>query len=159
MSKKITNSKTNKNSAKHKSTKTKTKHKSIELSDSDKSNIENDIGVLDYAEQKSLMNAFRTSMDTKSKKKKSNQSYIGFQAETIPKSLRELLEIKTEQLPRPTVTTLLYKYIEKNNLYEIDKKIISPNKELKQIFGINKNDKITFFNLQCWLNKVYNNNV
>lgn len=77
----------------------------------------------------------------------------------VPEPLQNLLELDNTPLSRSHVTKLMYKYVKENKLYSPDtKKIIIPNKEMKDIFGIKKNDVMKFENFQTWLKKVYNEN-
>ncbi|AYV85485.1 MAG: putative swib domain-containing protein [Satyrvirus sp.] len=76
--------------------------------------------------------------------------------EKIPESLRKLLKIKEDMLPRSKITELLYQYFTNNKMYDETKKnVIIPNAKIKKIFGIAENDVINFYNLQAWLKKVY----
>jgi chromatin remodeling complex protein RSC6 len=75
----------------------------------------------------------------------------------VPVPLQKLLKLDNQPLARSNVTKLMYKYIRENNLYSPEtKKIIIPNKEMRTIFGIKKNNVMEFENFQTWLKKLYN---
>jgi hypothetical protein len=77
----------------------------------------------------------------------------------VPASLRHLLNLNDTHLSRSDVSKLVYRYIEKNKLYSPKtRKIIIPNKAMKNVFGMKDNDTIKFENFQTWLKKVYNEN-
>ena len=62
-------------------------------------------------------------------------------------------------MPRSKITVLMYQYFTDNNMYDTTtKKEIIPNKKIKEIFGVKKDDVINFYNLQTWLKKVYDEN-
>lgn len=118
-----------------------------------------------YIQQKRLMGDLKDLMTLHNKEikiitkmKKGNSGKLsGFnKPEKVPESLRDLLDLEDKEIARSKVTKILYKYFEDNNMYdEHTKKQIIPNKEIRQIFGMKKNDMITFYNLQTWLKKVY----
>ena len=61
-------------------------------------------------------------------------------------------------IARTDVTKALIDYINKNNLQNSDnKQIIIPDEKLKTLLGINDNDKVTYFNLQKYMNKHFIN--
>lgn len=76
--------------------------------------------------------------------------------EPIPLKIRELLNIDKEVCSRLEVTKHIYKYINKNNMYDSKKKEIIPDKRMRRVFGIKDNDKVNFYNLQFWIKRVYN---
>ena len=90
---------------------------------------------------------------TKKRNNKNNKP-SGF---AIPTKLSdEMLEFlgleKDVKVPRNEVLKLINKYIVENNLREEkDKRIILPDKKLKKLLNIKKNDKVTYFNLQSFL--------
>lgn len=91
---------------------------------------------------------------------KNSGRHSGFnKPEPIPPSLRNLLKIDENILPRSKVTRLMYKYFTDNNMCSIKtKRDIIPNNEIKRIFGMKRDDVINFYNLQTWLKKVYDEN-
>lgn len=92
------------------------------------------------------------------KKGNSNSGkHSGFnKPEAVPECLVELLEIEEEFLPRSQVTKLLYQYFKENNMYNEDnKRIIVPNRAIRKIFGMSRDDELNFYNLQTWLKKLY----
>lgn len=122
-----------------------------------------------YIEQKKLMNDMRElksihkkeiKLSIKSGNRSNSGKHTGFnKPEPVPSSLKKLLKIDEDLLPRSKITSLLYKYFTDNKMYNAKtKKQIVPNDKIKKIFGMKKEDTITFFNLQTWLKKVYNEN-
>ena len=76
--------------------------------------------------------------------------------EPVPEALIELFEIDDKNLPRSVVTTLFYKYLKDNKLYDTKtNKQIVPDDKLIEIFGIKKGETMDFYNIQKWLNKLY----
>ena len=75
----------------------------------------------------------------------------------IPSSLSdEMLDFlgleKGIKVPRNEVLKLINKYIVENELrQEEDKRNILPDKKLKKLLNVKKNDKVTYFNLQSYL--------
>jgi len=120
-----------------------------------------------YLEQKKLMNDLRELSNLHKKElkllskngpRKNISKFTGFnKPQPVPESLRTLLKLnENDQLPRSKVTSLLYKYFTDNKMYNKNtKKEILPNDKIRKIFGMKKNDTITFYNLQTWLRKLY----
>lgn len=119
-----------------------------------------------YVQQKKLMADLKELMNIHKKEiklvsKSGNRSNSGKNSgfnkpEIVPLSLRKLLNIDDEMLPRSKVTGLMYKYFTDNKMYNSKtKKEIIPNNKIKKIFGMTDDDVITFYNLQTWLKKVY----
>lgn len=118
-----------------------------------------------YEEQKKLMDDLNKLLTVQKETKLSNYSGNRISSvkitnfnnpERVPESLAKLLDIKEKMLPRSKITNLIYEYFTDNNMYDTkNKKEIIPNAEIKNIFGMGKNDIITFYNLQTWLKKVY----
>jgi hypothetical protein len=53
----------------------------------------------------------------------------------------------------------MYQYFTDNKMYNTKtKKEIIPNEKIREIFDMNDDDVINFYNLQTWLKKVYNKN-
>ncbi len=122
-----------------------------------------------YLEQKKLINDFRELKATHKKEIKSisrsntrssTGKLTGFnKPEPIPASLRSLLKIKEDMLPRSKITNLIYQYFTDNKMYNTKtKKEIIPDSHIKKIFGMKDGDVINFYNLQTWLKKVYDEN-
>jgi len=58
------------------------------------------------------------------------------------------------QMARTDVAKALTKYIKSNNLqFSENKQIILPDEKLKTLLGVTTDDKITFFNIQKYMNK------
>lgn len=122
-----------------------------------------------YVQQKKLMNDLKEliilhkkeiKLTTKIGNRANSGKLSGFnKPEAVPPSLKKLLKIKEDALPRSTVTKLMYKYFTDNKMYNSKtKKEIIPNAKIKEIFNMNDDDVINFYNLQTWLKKVYNEN-
>jgi chromatin remodeling complex protein RSC6 len=93
-----------------------------------------------------------------SKKPRGNAGkYSGFnKPEYVPPSLRKLLNIDEDMLPRTEVTKRLYSYFNYNNMYsKSSARVVIPDDRVRRIFGMTEDDTLTFFNLQTWLKKVY----
>jgi chromatin remodeling complex protein RSC6 len=75
----------------------------------------------------------------------------------VPQSIIDLLKLSAdEELPRTQVTKLIYGYIKEHNLQvPEDKRTINPNKELKTLFKLGKNEQISFYNIQTHIKKLY----
>lgn len=151
------------------SSKNKTPEKSIDISFEEKlENIRESLRE-NYAQQKKLMNDLRELLSLHKKDIKLVKSNVctntgkhsGFnKPESVPDALKKLLGIEEESMPRSKVTALLYKYFTENNMYNTKtKKEIIPNQKIKKIFGMQDGDTITFYNLQSWLKKIYQQSV
>lgn len=85
---------------------------------------------------------------------KNSGKHSGFnKPQPVPEKLRTLLEIDETDLPRSTVTSLMYQYFRSNDM--CDKKDITPSKEIRKIFDMQDDDVMNFFNFQTWLKKLY----
>lgn len=122
-----------------------------------------------YLQQKKLMGDLKELLnihkkDIKLSAKNGNRTNCGKNSgfnkpEPVPISLKKLLKIEEDMLPRSKVTSLMYDYFTNNKMYNTKtKKEIVPNSKIKEIFGMNDGDVINFYNLQTWLKKVYNDN-
>ena len=88
----------------------------------------------------------------------SNKKPSGFNKPCpVPESIVNLLKLNADdELPRTQVTKLIYGYIKDNNLQvPEDKRTINPNKELKTLFKLGKNEQISFYNIQTHIKKLY----
>ncbi|QGR53833.1 swib/mdm2 domain-containing protein [Moumouvirus maliensis] len=123
-----------------------------------------------YLEQKKLINDFRELKAThkkeikcinKSNARSNSGKQTGFnKPEPVPPSLKSLLKIKEDKLPRSKITNLIYQYFTDNNMYNSKtKKEIIPNSKIRKIFGMKDDDVMNFYNLQTWLKKVYSENL
>lgn len=122
-----------------------------------------------YMQQKILMKELKSlrslhkkevKLSSKPKKRTNSGKHTGFcKPEPVPPSLKKLLKIKEDSLPRSKITGLMYQYFTDNEMYNTEtKKEIIPNSKIKEIFGMEKGDVINFYNLQTWLKKVYEEN-
>ena len=105
----------------------------------------------------SKVHKYEVKMYKTMKKTKSNR-LSGFNKPTeVPAPLQKLLKLSPdEKLPRTQITKLIYEYIKQNNLQSAtDKRTINPNKELQKLFGLEKNEQLSFYNIQTHMKKIY----
>lgn len=123
-----------------------------------------------YSQQKKIQNELKELMSSHKKEIKlvqkagnraASNAQKGFnKPEPVPASLKKLLGVEEDMLSRSKVTKLLYKYFTDNDMYnEKTKKEIIPNRKIREIFGMEKDEVITFYSFQTLLKKVYNENV
>lgn len=101
-------------------------------------------------------NIKRLEKESKKNKNKGNRKASGFAVPTkISKDLCKFMGVKEgTQLARTEVTKYIIQYIKDNKLPdETNKKIIKPNSKLKSLLKLEKNDEVTYFNLQKYMNK------
>lgn len=101
-------------------------------------------------------NIKRLEKEGKKNKNKGNRKASGFAVPTkISKDLCKFMGVKEgTQLARTEVTKYIIQYIKDNKLPdETNKKIIKPNNKLKSLLKLEKNDEVTYFNLQKYMNK------
>ena len=82
----------------------------------------------------------------------------GFNKPTpVPQQIVDLLDLDNGvELPRTKVTKLIYGYIKDHNLQiPEDKRTINPDKQLRKLFGLEKGDQISFYNIQTHIKKLY----
>ena len=107
-------------------------------------------------ERKVKKNVKRLEKEGKKNKNKGNRKASGFAVPTkISKDLCKFMGVKEgTQLARTEVTKYIIQYIKDNKLPdETNKKIIKPNNKLKSLLKLNKNDEVTYFNLQKYMNQ------
>ncbi len=120
-----------------------------------------------YTEQKKLMYELDKLMSQQNNKNidgdRTNRinsgNQIKFESEPVPQSLKKLLKIETESMPRYHVVKLLHEYLMDNKLCDKKTKQIIPNKKLIDVFKMEESDTINYYNLQSWLKKVYCENI
>ena len=121
---------------------------------------------VDQHEDKIVIGAFQKEFKTLNKeveknKLKGNRKPSGFAKPTqVSTELCNFMkkDIGTE-IARTEVTQYIIQYIKDNELQNpINKKIIKPNIELKELLGVSDDDEITFFTLQKYMNKHFNTN-
>lgn len=112
-----------------------------------------------YVQQKKLMDELSRLLSLYKKEiKLSTSTNCDFnKPQPVPTSLKKLLKIKENFLPRSKITNLMHQYFTKNKMYNSKKQII-PNQKIKEIFGMTDGDIIDFYNLQTWLKKLYTTN-
>ena len=89
-------------------------------------------------------------------KNKGNRKASGFAVPTkISKDLCKFMnQPDGTEMARTEVTKYIIQYIKDNNLPDsTNKKVIKPDKRLKSILQLQKNDEVTYFNLQKYMNK------
>lgn len=107
---------------------------------------------LEKANHKTIAQLKKDSIKSKPKIK-SNKSPSGFaKPSKISKELGEFMEkSEGELVARTEVTQFIIAYIKDNNLAE--SKNINPDKKLQQLLGSTDDDKISYFNIQKFMNK------
>lgn len=75
----------------------------------------------------------------------------------VPAAICKLLDLDEDiELPRTTVTKLIYGYIGEHELYNpTDKRKMNPDKALKKLFGLKKGDELSFYNIQTYIKGLY----
>lgn len=109
--------------------------------------------ILDKSVKKNIK---RLEKESKKNKNKGNRKASGFAVPTkISKDLCKFMGVKEgTQLARTEVTKYIIQYIKDNDLPDkSNKKIIKPNKKLKSLLKLEKNEQVTYFNLQRYMNK------
>ena len=89
-------------------------------------------------------------------KNKGNRKASGFAVPTkISKDLCKFMnQPDGTEMARTEVTKYIIQYIKDNNLPDSkNKKVIKPDKRLKSLLKLQKNDEVTYFNLQKYMNK------
>ena len=65
---------------------------------------------------------------------------------------------KGTEMARTDVTQYLIKYISEKNLQNPEnRKAILPDPPLKELLGVSEKDELTYFNIQKYMNKHFNN--
>jgi len=109
--------------------------------------------ILDKSVKKNIK---RLEKESKKNKNKGNRKASGFAVPTkISNDLCKFMGVKEgTQLARTEVTKYIIQYIKDNDLPDkSNKKIIKPNKKLKSLLKLEKNEQVTYFNLQRYMNK------
>lgn len=94
--------------------------------------------------------------ENKKNKNKGNRKASGFAVPTkISTDLCKFMGVKEgTQLARTEVTKYIIQYIKDNDLPDkANRKIIKPNTKLKSLLKTKKDDEVTYFNLQKYMNK------
>ena len=89
-------------------------------------------------------------------KKKGNRKPSGFAVPTkISNELCDFMKRpRGSEVARTEVTQFMIKYIKEKKLQNSqNRKVIRPNKALKSLLAVEKNDEVTYFNLQKYMNK------
>jgi chromatin remodeling complex protein RSC6 len=77
----------------------------------------------------------------------------------VPQKIKDLLNLDSSiELPRTQITKLIYGYIKEHNLQKpTDKRVIVPNTEIRNLFGISDTEttEISFYNIQTYIKKLY----
>lgn len=94
--------------------------------------------------------------EVKKSKNKGNRKPSGFAVPTtISDELCEFMKKpKGSQAARTEVTQYIIQYIKDNDLqWSKNRKIIKPNSPLTKLLSVKKNDEVTYFNIQRYMNK------
>jgi chromatin remodeling complex protein RSC6 len=94
--------------------------------------------------------------EIKKNKNKGNRQASGF---ALPSKISNDLcnfmgKPEGTEIARTEVTKYIINYIKQNNLPDkVNKKVIKPDKRLSSLLNIKKNEEVTYFNLQKYMNK------
>ena len=94
--------------------------------------------------------------EAKKNKNKGNRKPSGF---AVPSKISDELCVfmqkpKGSSAARTEVTQYIIKYIKDNDLqWKDNRKIIKPNTPLKNLLNVKKNEEVTYFNIQRFMNK------
>lgn len=94
--------------------------------------------------------------ETKKNKNKGNRKPSGFAVPTpISKDLCKFMgKADGAEVARTEVTQYIIGYIREKDLqWKENRKIIKPDDKLKKLLGVEKDDEVTYFNLQKYMNK------
>ncbi len=94
--------------------------------------------------------------EAKKSKNKGNRKPSGFAVPTkISDELCEFMKKpKGSAVARTEVTQYIIQYIKENNLqWNENRKIIKPNSPLTKLLAVKKNDEVTYFNIQRYMNR------
>jgi len=114
-----------------------------------------------YQQQKKLMNELKELRSTHQKEikvasgksiKQSGKNSGFNKPQPVPEPLKKLLDID-EDLSRSMVLSLLYQYFGEHDMK--NGREINPDKKIRQIFGMDDDDIMNFYNLNTWLKKIY----
>lgn len=94
--------------------------------------------------------------ESKKNKNKGNRKPSGFAVPTkISKDLCKFMgKEEGAEVARTEVTQYIIKYIKDGDLqWKENRKIIKPDKKLKTLLGVKKDEEVNYFNLQKYMNK------
>jgi chromatin remodeling complex protein RSC6 len=118
--------------------------------------LKKQITILEKGIKKNLKNMNKEITKNKSKNSKKKQVLSGFaKPSKVSKELCMFMN-KEEgtEIARTEVTRSLVSYIKEHNLENLDnRKNISPDEKLKTLLGIENDEKVTYFNIQKYMNK------
>lgn len=105
---------------------------------------------------KKEMKVLKTQVEKSQKKSKVKKVASGFaKPSTVTNELCAFMNKEDgSKIARTDVTKALIEYINHNNLKNSEnKRIINPDDKLKLLLGIDEGDKVTYFNIQKFMNK------
>lgn len=114
-------------------------------------NISNDVKILEKSYVSKIKKANKKNKNNTNKKKLS-----GFATPIkISKELSNFMNLpEGQEIARTDVTKYIIQYIKDHNLPDKDnKKKINPNNKLQSLLDVKKNEEVTYFNLQRYMNK------
>jgi chromatin remodeling complex protein RSC6 len=118
--------------------------------------LKKQISILEKGIKKNMKDLNKEITKNKSKISKKKQVLSGFaKPSKVSKELCMFMN-KEEgtEIARTEVTRSLVSYIKEHNLENIDnRKNISPDEKLKTLLGIENDEKVTYFNIQKYMNK------
>lgn len=72
----------------------------------------------------------------------------------VPKQLAKILRID-EDMSKCEATKLLFEYMDDRDMIDKKTKQITPSRKIRRLFDIDKNETVTFFNLQTFIDKLF----
>lgn len=115
--------------------------------------LQNQVKTIEKSSKKYIKQLER---ELSKRKQKGNRKPSGF---AKPSKISDRLcsfmnKPKGSELARTEVTQYLISYIKSNKLQnQQNKRLITPDKELKTLLGIEENDELNYFNLQSYMNQ------
>jgi hypothetical protein len=91
-------------------------------------------------------------------KKEVTRTLIFDEEYQIPDDIRDFfsIQLKIKKMKKTEVVKLFFSYIKENNLRDEKRPaLIKYQMELFELLGLNKGDKLTYYNLQTYVDKLY----
>jgi hypothetical protein len=85
-----------------------------------------------------------------------DQPIESFHSMIVPTKLYKFLSLEDNKLPRPEVVKKIYEYVADKNLRSNEnRRIIIPDKAIKELFNLEEGEKLDFKNFQKSVAKIY----
>lgn len=101
-----------------------------------------------YAEQKRLMESLNELLGNENVSSKFDIDNYEPSKIKIPPKLKEFFDTTQKYMTHSEIRTLLYEYIDENELCNKKTRQIKLNKELRNLFSLTKKDTLDFYSLQ-----------